>query len=219
MFSCPWISSRVIVIIQARSGCCSVKKRLCSCLCSLLRYSELGTVCGWLYTALGVVSRQGAVFPILSPTIGSEKLWWGKQKKSPRAVELILLTTPRGVRLQPFKKSPPPTPDFSFSCQHPASPLRAKTTSDVYDELSQSLQTTLFCFEPLWLQFAPGHDDMFMIFRKHISHTYTVRHSKRFSFIYYYYHSLQRRYLPFRSNIPGFWNYVTITPRVFPQWA
>lgn len=77
----------------------------------------------------------------------------------------------------------------------------------------------LFCFEPLWLQFASGHDDMFMIFRKHISHTYTVRHSKRFSFIYYYYHSLQRRYLPFRSNIPGFWNYVTITPRVFPQWA
>lgn len=29
----------------------------------------------------------------------------------------------------------------------------------------------LFCFEPLWLQFAPGHADMFMIFRKQISHT------------------------------------------------
>lgn len=159
-------------------------------------------------------SFRSCLLPLAQRSFGEES-----KKKSPRAVELSLLTTPRGARLQPFKKSPPPTPDFSFSCQHPASPLRAKTTSDVYDELSQSLQTTLFCFEPLWLQFAPGHDDMFMMFRKHISHTYTVRHSKRFSFIYYYYHSLQRRYLPFRSNIPGFWNYVTITPRVFPQWA
>lgn len=85
-------------------------KGLCVCVClsvcSLLRYSELGTGCGWFYSSTALFLGKGRSFTLLLLTIGSERPGGGKAKV-PGAVTRSLLTTPRGGKITTFQEIPP----------------------------------------------------------------------------------------------------------------
>lgn len=132
MFSCPRISSRVIVIIQARSGFCSEDKKGCVALCavSCVILSSKPAVGGFI--AGQRCFSSGAVFPLQPSIIGSGQ---PEESKSPRAVTRSMLTTPRGARLQPFKKFPPTHHRFLLTLSTSNITTLSKTKSPVYDGL------------------------------------------------------------------------------------
>lgn len=116
VLSCPLISSRVIVIIQARSGLFAAvnSKRLRCSLSGVSRYSELGTGCGWFYTPSAWFLGKGRSFLSCLRQLARSSL--GEESKSPpccRNAELVdnptwgTITTVQEI---PPSSRPPPIP-------------------------------------------------------------------------------------------------------------
>lgn len=139
----------------------------CVCLsqCTLLRYSELRTGCGWIYSRLSVVSRQGAVFS--APASYHWLRAAGVRKAKVPGQLRRACWQPHVGRDYNLSRNPPPllppTINSSLLCQHPTSPQWTKTKSPVYDGLfsewhrhrqtQQSLNITqyrIFCLTCLW---------------------------------------------------------------------
>lgn len=118
VFSCPLISSRVIVIIQARSSCCSVPRNkntqlLCDApvclLCVVLTSEQAGG--GFIAGLRRFSARGGRIVPLLRPPIGQQRF---QQPGAEREAKVPgLLTAPTWFSVS--RKPPPPPPSLSTS--------------------------------------------------------------------------------------------------------
>lgn len=158
VFSCPWISSRVIVIIQARWWCCTEQCKWAACVSPC--YSELGSGCGWLYSKPGVVSRQGAVFS------APASYYWlraagVKKAKVPGQFGPSLLTTPTWGRIRRFQEIPlhPPTHHLflfvNIQHRHNVQKLNVLFTMDFHRHctVASTIEITKESDHMLWSEF------------------------------------------------------------------